>query len=68
LTAWQKPPAEELEMLPKEIDDTSELGHYEQDGIKIKRISVKIDNNTPESTSQTKKSKWGHAINQYYGL
>jgi hypothetical protein len=39
-----------------------ERGHYEQDGIKTHGISVRIDNNTPGNTSQTKESKWGHVI------
>ena len=53
---------------PKKSMTQSKRGHYEQDGIKTHGISVKIDNNTPENTSQTKESEWGHVICQYCGL
>ena len=49
----------------KKKQDTIGCGHVEPDGIKPHEISINIDNNTPENTSQTKESEWGHVIYRY---
>jgi hypothetical protein len=49
---------------PLKNQDTIECGHVKPYGIKPHGISVKINNNNSENTSQTEESEWRHVTYQ----
>lgn len=68
-TAWPKILEQRnLRCFPKKTKTILSLAMLPLPTWNLHGVVVKIDHNNSENTSQTKESKWGHAMYQYYAL